>query len=516
MNHIVNEYKNLNKNFKKIQKEFNVILNSQNDNRIDNPYEKQNDSAINDNKKLEPIPLSIKILPKSLFIENLPNNLISILNEKVEEIFIEEGQNIITKNDYDKYMYFLLSGEAYVCDFFENKIAKMFQDNWFGFFSLLGKKMDKKRTADIKATTDCTLYRISVEDIEEVLKMDKNSYSQFENFQNQFTEIYNEFNNIRSNSICYFKNEFLIELAYDILVKIPIFENIERKFLFDLILHMIPKVVSRGKIIISRDDEPDCLYCVLNGTVEVFSHPDNNNNNDNDNNNKDYNDEDVLVHAEMSSGSFFGEIGLLLGMRRTSSIRIKEKSFLLKITKDILTTISNKYPNVKIGINKRTSGCILALQENNDNKSPLEQFDLEVNCQNLRKIKLFNNFDNNTLEEIAMGMTRESYQPNEFIIKCGDNAESMFFLTHGTIEVISENNKVIDIAKGPNVYFGEVALLEDVPRIASIKAKSYCSVFVLTKKTLLSVLKKNSQFEAEIEKTSRERLQAHLMRSILA
>ena len=61
-----------------------------------------------------------------------------------------------------------------------------------------------------------------------------------------------------------------------------------------------------------------------------------------------------------------------------------------------------------------------------------------------------------------------------------------------------------------------MALLEDVPRTASVKATSYCSIFVLTKEVLLSVLKKNSQFEAEIEKTSRERLQAHLMRSILA
>lgn len=243
--------------------------------------------------------------------------------------------------------------------------------------------------------------------------------------------------------------------------------------------------------------------------MEVFSYPEEKKNNECDS-------DEVLVHAELSSDSFFGEIGLLLGIRRTSSIRIKEKSFLIKLTKKILQTISDKYPNVQIGNDRRTSGCILAMQENNVNSDSLEQFDLEVNCQNLRKIKLFNNFDNSTLEEIALGMTRKSYQPNEFIIRCDEKAESMFFLTHGSIEVISQNNKVIDIAKGPNVYFGEVALLEDVPRTASVKATSYCSIFVLTKEVLLSVLKKNSQFEAEIEKTSRERLQAHLMRSILA
>ncbi|ORX52199.1 camp-binding domain-like protein [Piromyces finnis] len=400
----------------------------------------------------------------------------------------------------------------------------MYQENWFG---LLSSVIGKKRSASVKATLDCKLYRLSVEDIKNELQKNEKVYAQFNNLINNIEDIYTKC--IRNawgtrNLLGSFHNEFLIELTIDILTKISLFEHQDTNFLFDLVSNMKPEVVPRGQIIISRDDEPDCLYCVLNGSVEVFSYANKEeekgkNKNYKDSNNKEnisINNSNVMIHAEMSSGSFFGEIGLLLGIKRTSSIRIKEKSLLVKLNKDILTTISEKYPKIQLGINKRTNGYMLAIQEKMVNQDDLEQFDLEVNCQNLRKIDLFNNFDNSTLEEIAMGMTRESYQPNDYIIKCGDNAESMFFLTHGSIEVLSENNKVVDIAKGPNVYFGEVALLEDVPRTASIRAITPCSVFVLTKKTLLSVVKKNSQFEAEIEKTSRERLQRHLMRSILA
>ncbi|OUM64531.1 hypothetical protein PIROE2DRAFT_42463, partial [Piromyces sp. E2] len=165
---------------------------------------------------------------------------------------------------------------------------------------------------------------------------------------------------------------------------IPLFEHREPKFLYDLVLNMEPEVVPRGKIIISRDDEPDCLYCVLNGSVEK------NNNDICDKKNK---NGDVMVHAEISSGSFFGEIGLLLGIKRTSSIRIKEKSLLLKLNKNTLTTISENYPKIQLGINKRTSGCILAIQEKMVNNDNLEQFDLEVNCQNLRKVCDINNYN---------------------------------------------------------------------------------------------------------------------------
>ncbi|KAG4093789.1 camp-binding domain-like protein [Neocallimastix lanati (nom. inval.)] len=513
LNNIVNEYNTLNKHFKKIQKEFDNFLKYPNENEEldlecnDGKFSvhdtKENNELCNLNKSSS---LLIKELSKTLYMNSFPDYLIPLFNEKFEKIIIEEGNSIIKENENDHCLYYLISGEAYVYDFFENKIANIHTDHWFGVFSILGEK----RTATIKATLDCKLYKISVDDLIEIFNKDETVKKQFESVKANFDDVYKSFKTCKNeNSICRFKNEFLIELTMHILKKIPIFENFEIKFLYDLIDNMIPEVVSKGKIIISRDDEPDCLYCVLNGSVEVFSYPEEKKNNECDS-------DEVLVHAELSSDSFFGEIGLLLGIRRTSSIRIKEKSFLIKLTKKILQTISDKYPNVQIGNDRRTSGCILAMQENNVNSDSLEQFDLEVNCQNLRKIKLFNNFDNSTLEEIALGMTRKSYQPNEFIIRCDEKAESMFFLTHGSIEVISQNNKVIDIAKGPNVYFGEVALLEDVPRTASVKATSYCSIFVLTKEVLLSVLKKNSQFEAEIEKTSRERLQAHLMRSILA
>jgi len=416
MNHIVNEYNTLNKNFKKIQKEFNNFLKNEND---DFEFNERKLSIVdspvnNDFKSYKAITPVMKELNKSLFTNQFSEQTLSLLGEKVEKVIIKEGNEVVTENEKDNCIYYLISGEAYVYDFFENKIANIHPDNWFGLFALLGNN----RTATIKTTLDSKFYKLSIDDILAIFDNDETAKNNFESIKNEISEIYNRFmNSQKKDSICRFKNEFLIELAMHILMKIPIFEHLEMKFLFDLVENMIPEVVPKGKIIISRDDEPDCLYCVLNGMVEVFSYP------EDDKKIKDHESNEVLVHAELSSDSFFGEIGLLLGIRRTSSIRIKKKSFLIKLTKEILESISNNYPNAKIGIDKRASGCIQKLQDNNVNSDSLEQFDFEVNVQNLRKIKLFNNFDNCTLEELAMGMTRQSYQPNEFIIKCDEKAE---------------------------------------------------------------------------------------------
>ncbi|KAI9094617.1 cyclic nucleotide-binding-like protein [Phlyctochytrium arcticum] len=92
----------------------------------------------------------------------------------------------------------------------------------------------------------------------------------------------------------------------------------------------------------------------------------------------------------------------------------------------------------------------------------------------------------------------------------------MFFLASGEVDVIGEYGDLIDTAKGPDAWFGEVGLLQDVPRTASVRAKTVCSTFSLRKDDFMASLKAHPSIASRIEETARERLQAHLMRSILA
>ena len=75
---------------------------------------------------------------------------------------------------------------------------------------------------------------------------------------------------------------------------------------------------------------------------------------------------------------------------------------------------------------------------------------------------------------------------------------------------------VVDKANGPSSWFGEVAILQDVPRTASIKTSSDCSVFELKKSSLLELMEKYPSIRESVESTSQDRLQSYLMRSVLA
>ncbi len=92
----------------------------------------------------------------------------------------------------------------------------------------------------------------------------------------------------------------------------------------------------------------------------------------------------------------------------------------------------------------------------------------------------------------------------------------MFFLAVGEAEVISEFGEVIDKAQGPGAWFGEVGILEGLPRTASIKAIAPCSVFDLKKSDVKDLMAKYPEIASKIIESSQERLQKYLMRSILA
>lgn len=66
------------------------------------------------------------------------------------------------------------------------------------------------------------------------------------------------------------------------------------------------------------------------------------------------------------------------------------------------------------------------------------------------------------------------------------------------------------------MYVGEVSLIEDVPRTASVRTRTDCSIYVLYKSDMEAVFATCPEVKASVVATAKERMQAHLMRNILA
>ena len=92
----------------------------------------------------------------------------------------------------------------------------------------------------------------------------------------------------------------------------------------------------------------------------------------------------------------------------------------------------------------------------------------------LAHVELFSSLDKKELQALARECRERSYRAGETLIKQGDSGAGLFIITAGHVKIIQAQNP--DRAEeelgtyGPGSVLGEMALLDDLPRSASIIA----------------------------------------------
>lgn len=112
------------------------------------------------------------------------------------------------------------------------------------------------------------------------------------------------------------------------------------------------------------------------------------------------------------------------------------------------------------------------------------------------------NIDSYERSKLADTLKEERYSQDEFIIREGEQGDSMYFVLEGEVVVTKDmknglSKELKTYSKGE--YFGELALLNNTPRAASVIARSdRVKVLNLDRKTFMrlvgpldSILKRN-------------------------
>jgi len=99
----------------------------------------------------------------------------------------------------------------------------------------------------------------------------------------------------------------------------------------------------------------------------------------------------------------------------------------------------------------------------------------------------------------------ETYPAGWTIFRQGDPADSAYFIRSGEVEVIDEDTGSILRTLGPEDYFGEIALIANAPRSATIRTVSQVEVAVLGKQNFLNMMRLIPATEEAILHTVQER-----------
>ena len=131
---------------------------------------------------------------------------------------------------------------------------------------------------------------------------------------------------------------------------------------------------------------------------------------------------------------------------------------------------------------------------------PLELID------RLRSFPLFASAPDSFLAAIGRYLRPQLHQPNDSILSEGDDARAMYWLVRGSVRVTSRDGESTYAELKPGAFFGEIGILMDIPRTATITAKARSLVVRLNKEDLQNELPRYPQVERAIREEAVERL----------
>ncbi len=112
----------------------------------------------------------------------------------------------------------------------------------------------------------------------------------------------------------------------------------------------------------------------------------------------------------------------------------------------------------------------------------------------LKDIPLFAGLTDDELALMEQHANTRTFPKNAILINEGDETDSLYLLLSGKVRVFMSNadgKEIILNEQGPGEHFGELALIDDAPRSASVMAMEKIQVSVISRQDFREVLNKN-------------------------
>lgn len=127
----------------------------------------------------------------------------------------------------------------------------------------------------------------------------------------------------------------------------------------------------------------------------------------------------------------------------------------------------------------------------------------------LKKSFLFRGLPESTLSELAQRVTKRKLVKDDVLIRKGAEGDSLFMVDQGWFKIVSEEaqgGELILNHSGPGESIGEMALLDEEPRSATVIALSDAEVLELKRDAFLSVLNQNPELSVQLIRETSKRL----------
>jgi CRP-like cAMP-binding protein len=126
--------------------------------------------------------------------------------------------------------------------------------------------------------------------------------------------------------------------------------------------------------------------------------------------------------------------------------------------------------------------------------------DLAEETDLLRKIPMFAKMETSRLKLLAFASEIVSFQHGDIVLNSGDSADFAYVIMDGAVDIITETDSgpVISGTLRQNQLIGELGLLNNTPRIATLIANGDLQAMKITAEMFFRILRENSEVALDV------------------
>ncbi|MDP2226604.1 MAG: cyclic nucleotide-binding domain-containing protein [Moraxellaceae bacterium] len=272
----------------------------------------------------------------------------------------------------------------------------------------------------------------------------------------------------------YSVNEVLSVIQHNV----PLFAGLTRLQMREFILESSILTPAAGSIIFAKNDYTNSFLSIVEGYAEVEV----------------FDEEGNARWIRLERGQFFGEMGLISGRRRTATVRAGADCSLVETPRKLMRKLIASVESIRRTIDevfvRRAITTYLAP------KLPAEAIS----------------------ELMSGGVDVRRYSAGDIVFRQGDDPDYLYLIRSGSVTVSQEvggRDVVLSYVSAGN-YVGEMALLNDTPRTATVQATIQTEMLLLDAVTFKRVLAQNPEWRAVMGSRLLERVKSNVEREQLS
>jgi len=127
----------------------------------------------------------------------------------------------------------------------------------------------------------------------------------------------------------------------------------------------------------------------------------------------------------------------------------------------------------------------------------------------LRPVELFQHLDDEQLSKLAAHSREVQFRKNAILMTEGDAGESMYVIQSGLVKVFvsdEDGKELVLYEQGAGAVIGDIALLDDEPRSASVSTLDKTTALMIGKSSFIQCLKESPEMGLGIIRSLTQRL----------